>query len=340
MKPFEAASARIQIERLRNAAVSALGNYSLTVRELKLSLNGQNTTFCMTDRRGRQFSVRVTLSHLRHITELSEELEWMEQLARNGLRVPRPVRSRANRLCEGSPETAVVPALTISVFDWLEGKSLEPRVNGKQMKQIGRFLAQLRLQPPREGALRQKRWDAEGLAGRNSTYGDLDRLDGVTREEQALVTHSRRAILSRLRAYQRRFPSRLGVIHGDMHLGNALNVGPNQIAALDFEESGFGFFAYDLVIPVISARAPSERRREYLRANLIEGYREFHSWDDNDELIFDDLTAARGLVILGWLNSSRQAGLRRLFRPALISALRMFRERYGDLDQRQVQLRR
>jgi Ser/Thr protein kinase RdoA (MazF antagonist) len=52
-----------------------------------------------------------------------------------------------------------------------------------------------------------------------------------------------------LQRFERRFPERLGLIHADLHFGNFLDTGAGP-AAIDFDDCGRGFLAYDLAVPL------------------------------------------------------------------------------------------
>ncbi len=79
------------------------------------------------------------------------------------------------------------------------------------------------------------------------------------------------------------------------------------MAAIDFDDCGYGFFVYDLVIPYMSAECQlGEKKKhvlpEYKKA-LLEGYQTKRKWDRYDEAIFSHLAHARKLFMLGWINS-------------------------------------
>jgi Ser/Thr protein kinase RdoA (MazF antagonist) len=91
-----------------------------------------------------------------------------------------------------------------------------------------------------------------------------------------------------------------------LHFGNLLAVGTG-IGAIDFDDCGFGFYVYDLVIPYISMQNILGKKRKkkfalYKNA-LIDGYKSVRSWDQDDEQLFPHLVTARKLLMLGWLNS-------------------------------------
>jgi len=91
-----------------------------------------------------------------------------------------------------------------------------------------------------------------------------------------------------------------------LHFGNVVSTGKG-IGAIDFDDGGFGFHAYDLVIPYISVQHALGKKRKHLlqtyKNALINGYKSKRNWDPEDEKIFEELVKARKLLMLGWLNS-------------------------------------
>ncbi len=80
-----------------------------------------------------------------------------------------------------------------------------------------------------------------------------------------------------------------------------------NFGAIDFDDCGHGFHAYDLAVPLLAierlaAGKGRDRHLEFKQA-LIEGYTTKRSWDRYDEEIFPHLLTARRLAMLGWLNS-------------------------------------
>ena len=103
-----------------------------------------------------------------------------------------------------------------------------------------------------------------------------------------------------------------------IHFGNLL-LSQGRIAAIDFDDCGFGFHAYDLVVPLRNAEyiLGKRRRRELpkFKDALVEGYSRQCGWDEEDEDILPYMMVARGIALLGWLNSrSDNPSLRKNFK--------------------------
>ena len=88
-----------------------------------------------------------------------------------------------------------------------------------------------------------------------------------------------------------------GLIHGDFHHGNFLSQG-NDIAALDFDDCGFGTYAYDIAVTLSGIiRRPNFRE---LRSALLEGYRSIRPFPETHERHFGCMVAMRWIMLAVW----------------------------------------
>lgn len=162
--------------------------------------------------------------------------------------------------------------------------------------------------------------------GADARFGSIDSLAGVRPELQATISRARKLVLKELRQFERQFPERQGLIHADLHFGNILSAG-EELVAIDFDDCGYGFHAYDLAVPMLSlegmvGREKRKRLPEFEGA-LISGYSAKKTWDHHDERIFPYLIAARRLAMLGWLSSRRDLPrLKKLLNRAASDAAR------------------
>ena len=108
---------------------------------------------------------------------------------------------------------------------------------------------------------------------------------------QARVAAAEMRVRRRLAALPQT-PATFGMIHADLHLGNCLF--RNRVAIpIDFDDCGFGWFAYDLAVVLASV----ERWPHYeaLRQGLLDGYGPV----DLDAV--DALIDARRVALVRWM---------------------------------------
>jgi Ser/Thr protein kinase RdoA (MazF antagonist) len=302
-KNFSEASHRAQIVRLRKLALQSVALYPIRVHALHFIHHGENTTFRVEAHNGRKYLLRIHRDNYHDKNALLEEMSWLLQLSKSGLSVPEPIRSKDGHFIE----TVRHPDITrnISILNWIDGRFVDKSLKPLHLFMAGELLAEIQNKTKQVTRLRRY-WTAEGLVGVNAKFGAIDRLPAANRAQQKVITRTRETVLAKLRNFERKFPERQGLIHADLHFSNMLLVG-GRFGAIDFDDCGLGFHAYDLVVPYISAEGrlgPKNRiRLPEFRDALIEGYKTGRNWDSHDDEIFDYLVAARKLLMLGWRNA-------------------------------------
>jgi Ser/Thr protein kinase RdoA (MazF antagonist) len=293
-----------QIHRLRLLAESALESYSVGKHKLHFINHGENTTFRVDTTRHGRFLLRLHRHGYHSREALGEELAFLRHLARRGLSVPEPVPTPRGRSLVHVSTEAIPEGRYCDLLRWVDGRFIDESVSEKHMFALGQYMGTLRKLSSGRKVVHRRYWDAEGLVGAEAKSGSIDFLPGTTPSVQKIITAGRKAVLKDLRAYENRFPERLGLIHADMHFGNFLVKPGGQISAIDFDDCGFGFYVYELAVPLTHLeRMASGRLYERLKAFLIEGYASAAPWDDHDQRILERLFIARKLLMLGWMGS-------------------------------------
>ena len=233
--------------------------------------------------------------------------------------------SRHGNLVETIEDTDIQGSRNCSVFKWIHGGFIRKSVKPRHMFEIGQLLADFQNSTPKGKTKNRQYWTAEGLVGSNPKFGSIDKLFSVSSGEQRTLTAARKSIFEKLKKFERKHPRRQGLIHADLHFGNIISTG-RRLGAIDFDDCGYGFFAYDLVIPYISEQNSLGDKKKHLipeyKKALIDGYKTKRKWDKDDDTIFPYLVTARKLLMLGWLNSrSDNPRLRKHLKGAVKSAL-------------------
>jgi Ser/Thr protein kinase RdoA (MazF antagonist) len=326
-KPFAQSSYLAQVRRLRALAETAVKHYPLRVRKIEFIHHGENATFQVVAVNGRKYLLRICRNDYHTKPALLEELQWLAHLDSRGLKVPKPMRSKARHLTETVRHPDFPEGRNCCLFEWIEGKFVKA-LKPHHMFQVGQILADLQDNSSTRRVRHRRYWTAEGLVGAAPKFGSIDKLKNAGAHEQREITRGRKAVLRALRKYGRKFPRRQGLIHADLHFGNLIRSG-KTLGAIDFDDCGYGFHVYDLVVPYLSAEgmvANKKRLPEYKNA-LIEGYKTRRAWDQHDEAIFEHLVMARRLLMLGWLDSrSDNPRLKKYLKKAVARALKHLRE--------------
>ena len=332
IKPFANLSYLAQVRRLRKYANVVLKKYDLNVSAMDFINHGENANFKVVTKDGSKYLLRIHRNNYHTKDAIQEELSWLKKLSQRKIAVPCPVPSKNKALIETVSVEDLGLSRNCSLFKWVEGKFIYKSLNSKHMYNIGVLLAHLQNNAPK--TKHRRYWDADGLLGPNAKFGAIDSLSVASAKQQKLITAARKKTLSKLRRYQIKHPNRLGLIHADFHFGNLLAT-ESGIGAIDFDDCGFGFHIYDLVIPYLSMKNILENRKphqiEAFKKALIDGYKSINSWDSDDDKIFSDLVAARNLATLGWLDSrSDNPRLKKHLKSAIKSTIKHIRKS-GDI---------
>jgi Ser/Thr protein kinase RdoA (MazF antagonist) len=292
---------------LRTLGMVALKRYQIRVKSMRFINHGENTTFCVTAATGQRYLLRIHRHGYHSALAIQQELRWLTSLAKSSLlQVPVPVPSKAQRLVECVAAAGVGQPRFCCLFRWVEGRFIHKSLRPEHLFKLGQTVAKLQKSSQHLASHHRRYWGAEGLLGRRPKFGAIDHLQGASAKQLAVLTRVRREILGRLKRLERTHPEKMGLVHADFHFGNLLLIN-GEVGVIDFDDCGFGFYAYDLAVPVIAAEwiLGKTRRAELAeyRAALVAGYSSLASWTPSDDHLLDDLILTRRLVMLGWLNT-------------------------------------
>ena len=306
MKPFAQTSYLSQVKRLRQLAELALARYQVRVKKLTFINHGENTTFRVDAIGGKKFLLRIHRDGYHSPAALQEEVDWLHRLAKvKEVQVPVPVRSKKGDFLEHVVSPAVENGRYCDLLKWVEGAFIFKSAKPKHLYQLGQLMARLHRSTRGRKVKHRIYWDANGLVGPAPKFGAFDKIKGLAPAKQRFLNQKRAELFRTLRKFERSFPERQGLIHADLHFGNFV-VAENGLGAIDFDDCGFGFHAYDLVIPLTHIAHLCKKRKIPLKPYvdaIQEGYASLGRWDQHDTAILPYLLAARRLVMVGWLNS-------------------------------------
>lgn len=297
-------SRRAQLIALRKVAVAAVGAYPMSPGRLSFVSHGENTTFRLRCE-AEEFLVRVHRPQ-RHgrgsdtAAAVASELAWLRAIrADTALEVPRPVAAR-----DGSDTvTASVDGWTrtCSVLRWMDGRIHESSPRPAMLRLLGEAMATLHNHadswaPP--AGFARIHWDAAAFFGDVMIYGETP----ARQCWELLPTELRHrfdAVAKRMTGVLDDEPD-IGLIHADLHLGNALFAG-GQVKLIDFDDCGTGPRLYDLAVALWELRdGPGYQE---FRDALLAGYRSRRAIDTTR---LDDFIALRQVAFDLWFTGTAQ----------------------------------
>jgi Ser/Thr protein kinase RdoA (MazF antagonist) len=292
MKPYEELTRRGRLLRMRGLAHEALKEFGAKESHFSLLRQAGNTLFRVhtsslptRETAGGLFEeegylLRVHQPSYQQIEALELELAWLADMRREAdLPVPEPVPAPDGRLLLPVSVPGVPGTRHCSLLRWVKGNLLEHSFRPHHLQAQGRLMAKLhnfavRWRPP-EG-LSKRRFDWNGL------FMDDVGSDMPNSEAWALLTPENKDAFSFVAEWVREVmedwgqgPEVYGLIHGDLAVDANLLFWHGEPRAIDFDDSGFGYWVYDLAVALDAPRDDPAYPR--YREALLNGYVEFRS---------------------------------------------------------------
>jgi Ser/Thr protein kinase RdoA (MazF antagonist) len=229
--------------------------------------------------------------------EIASELAWLVSLQDlPGLNAVRPVAGAQGLVTE-------IDGRYLVAFARIPGQELQPGDDlARWFAPLGEITARLHLharQWVRPPDFTRMRWDVEAILGPNPNWGHWRQSQGLTPEGAALLERATETLTARLQAYGTG-PEVFGLIHADLRLAN-LMVDGDRLTAIDFDDCGFGWWAYDLAAAL--SFIETDPRLPDLIAQWCEGYARIAPLRAGDRGMIPSLIFLRRVLLTGWLAS-------------------------------------
>ncbi|UCG36804.1 MAG: phosphotransferase [Candidatus Bathyarchaeota archaeon] len=289
MKAYEDLTHRGKLRRIQSVARAALNAFGFAEVDLRFMIDAGNILYRVKAVDSAPFDkslyvencflLRLHWPGYQSDGAVDSELEWLHALSDAGLPVPQPLTTTEGELSVEISVPGVPKARLCSLLRWVKGRMATKHVRRWHLKAIGNLIARLHNHAsrwrPSPGFVR-RHYDRNGLwgddTGTSYTADEVwprippryfDAFQGVTmRVERIIEDWGKR-------------PDVYGLIHVD--LGTKANVlfGGREARAIDFDDGGFGYWAYDLAVPLCDWEG--EDVWSAYRDALLEGYLEIRS---------------------------------------------------------------
>lgn len=257
---------------------------------------------------GYDYSLRMHRPGYRTDAHLYDEVATLDRLARQGVAVPVPVTTDAGDFvavvtdAAGRRRQATLQA-------WIDGARgfgdsgavFEGAVtpDAAELAQLGALIAQLHALASKTGTPEgygRPAWNVRGLTGPTALWGVASSLAGLDDDARRVLDAADARVAEAL-ADLPTGPDAFGVIHADMTFENVL-VSSDGLIALDFDDSGEGWYLFDLATTAFWC-TPHPQSARLVQA-LFDGYTARRPLAPADLGGWDALLLARGLSYLGW----------------------------------------
>lgn len=291
---------KAQAEAMARAALAYWGG---EVRAPKLINIRENIVFQVWLRDGTVAALRLHRPGYQSRAAIEAELVWTGRLAEAGMRVPEPVLTPQGRL------TARVGDRLASCVRWLDGEAVgatgvplagSPGEQAALFEEIGALVGDLhRLTDglAERDSLDRPRWDIDGLLGEHPRWGRFWENPMFSDADRQVIEAARskaREALTELQGAGADF----GLVHADVLRENLLR-GPEGMALIDFDDSGYGFRLYDLGTAVVQSL--EEPALPLLVRGLCDGYRRTRTGSTITPRALTLFILLRCLASAGWI---------------------------------------
>lgn len=287
MKPYEALTYPGQIRRLRQLARAALDAYDLSEQRLKFLRLAGNAVYRVNEAYPRhinktdlyapgQYLLRIHQPGYQTTAAIELEFLWLSAMCQEGdLPVPEPLLTSAGKLYTQVAITGIPQARTCSLLRWVKGRELKREdIQPHHYKALGKLMARLHnfaahWQSPEGFSKRQYDWDGlfrkEGEDGISTSEAWL-KLPPEYVESFQIISSKVKQVMDKLG----KGPEVYGLIHGDLGMGANVLFWKNDPRIIDFNDSGFGYYLYDLAIVLEDSQDHQIQPR--FREALLDGY--------------------------------------------------------------------
>lgn len=280
-----------KLEFSRNTKVSALSK-------------SENTVFLVEDPTlDHNYVARVNSGRLSYHTKpmIESEMAWLMALHEDtDIPVPRVLTSSDNETVFQISISADGSKRFVSFYSFLDGQEPSDDNLADGMRLLGSITAKLHDHAKswaRPAGFTRPAWSAAAILDNQLGWGDWKNGVGIKGEAEKTLARAEAILRGRIDALPRD-SNNYGLIHGDLRLANLLADG-DTISLIDFDDSGFGWFLFEL--PAAISFIEHHLEIETLQKNWIAGYKSVSSTglDLLEEL--PSLLLLRRFALLAWL---------------------------------------
>jgi Ser/Thr protein kinase RdoA (MazF antagonist) len=298
------------MDRVTGCAREALRAYGCHPDASVELLNfSENATFLVSDPDAGPSVLRVHRLGYHTELEIASELAWMDALhAEAGVRTPRVLTAAGGRRVvtvaeRGGPGSAARYCVRFEFLPGTEpGGEPEGKLMGSHFAELGEITARMHRHArswPRPPWFTRFHWDYAAAFGDQARWGHWQDGIGVGSAERRVLARLDDTLHARLKAFGQGL-DRYGLVHADTRLANLL-VHEGAISVIDFDDSGFSWYLYDLGTSVSffehSPEVPA------LVDSWLTGYRRVGELTAEDEAEIWTFILFRRLLLLAWIGS-------------------------------------
>jgi Ser/Thr protein kinase RdoA (MazF antagonist) len=298
------------------------------VREVRLVNHSENQTFRIDTDTGEPFMLRVHRPEYQTESSIKSELTWLAALRRDtDLPISEPLPGTGGVLLQDFVTRSGESRRGV-LFRFIEGREPGPDEDLVPLfRTLGTYAARMHLhvldwEPP--AGFERQVWNAATILDADGLWGDWRQAPGVDAGIRGVLDRLCVDLAQRLADYGTG-PDRYGLIHADMRLGNLL-VDDQKVSLIDFDDSGFCWFAYDFAAAI--SFHETQANIPELKAAWIEGYEIVRALSPEDIAMLDAMVMLRRMALLAWIGSHAETKLAQTHMPGYAEGSADLAERF------------
>jgi Ser/Thr protein kinase RdoA (MazF antagonist) len=205
----------------------------------------ENATFSVGD----DLILRIHRPDYSSFDEITSELAWLHAVRTEaGVNTPVVVANITNEQITSTYISTLDSQRYVVLFRRIYGHEPSEASMSDLFEPLGALTARLHqhsLRWNRPTGFDRRIWNLAGAIGPQGHWGDWRNGLGVGHEERLVLGALADRIESRLLSFGDG-PDRFGLIHADLRMANLLVSAQGDISVIDFDDSGFSWFGYDL----------------------------------------------------------------------------------------------
>ncbi|MGZ0701043.1 phosphotransferase enzyme family protein [Pseudomonas piscis] len=276
----------------------------------------------------RSWVLRLHRQSYHNLAAVRSELAWMRALRNEaGVETAIAVSGRDRHLVQQvtvEPETE--PRMLV-LFDFIPGSAPEPDNLLDAFGQLGSITARMHRhsrQWQRPAFFQRQVWDHQGAFGDTPIWGHWRSGFNAREPGRAILEQAEQRVRQHLERYGKA-SDRFGLIHSDFRLSNLL-FDHGRARVLDFDDSGFGWYLYDLASSVTFLENHPDI--EKIVAAWLAGYRQVEPLGEEHVALIPTLMMFRMLIVMGWAGSHPRSDLALEMRQRYTASAVDFARRY------------
>jgi Ser/Thr protein kinase RdoA (MazF antagonist) len=309
--------ANTRLEGLYAEAVGVLERYGRTGATVELLSLSENATFEIDDPLHGKAALRLHRHGYVTREQIASALAWSDALRKDGvIATPRAIPA-LNGDTVVTMRAALLPDERNAVlFEWAPGSPPDAARLPELAPRLGELAAHMHehssswTRPP---AFVRHVWTTEQIVGRHARWGTWQAFPGIDDDSRELLDRAVVTTTTHLHSLESD-PSRFGLVHADIRLGNVLACG-DELTLIDFDDCGFSWYLWDLIAAFRAIPIPPDR--DAIIASWLDGYRTVRpiAVDKSELLAMLLLSRLQGL---GWLanrldaDAARELGAERI----------------------------